>query len=102
MKFLEVHRVVHVVPLGPRLCEDAPWLVIILIFLLLLVAISAISVLILFQPVRTCPSAVGLIPLVLRLLLNLERVDLPLVVALLPILARRLVAVLQPATYTDS
>ena len=23
-KFLEVHRVVHVVPLGPRLREDAP------------------------------------------------------------------------------
>ena len=29
-EFLEVHRVVHVVPLGPRLCEDAPWLVLLL------------------------------------------------------------------------
>ena len=84
-EFLEVHRVVHVVPLGPRLCEDASWLVIIII---VLASSCRRHRNLRAHPLPTSqdlPSAVGLIPLVLRLFLHLERVDLPLVVALLPV-----------------
>jgi hypothetical protein len=75
--FIEVHRVVHVVLLEPLIETKAQWLVLPLFRLL-------IVWLVLFRAVRTCPSAVGLIPLVLLVLLHLERVDLPSVVALLP------------------
>ena len=92
--FIEAHRVVHAVLLEP-LFEKAQWLVLPL-FLLIIVAITGIVWLILFRAVRTCPSAVGLIPLVLLVLLHLERVALPHVGALLlPCDGRRIVARLE-------